>query len=186
MIYLQKEVMEWIKSIVVAIIFVVAIRTFIFTPVVVDGASMMPTYEDGDKIIVNKISKQITEYKRFDVIVFEAKKDTNYIKRVIGLPGEHIVYKDDILYVNGEPYAEPFLEAYKNKLIDGGTLTEDFTLEEYTGEFTIPDGTLFVLGDNRRNSSDSRDPRVGFVPMDKVLGKTSIRFYPFNHMGFVK
>lgn len=183
---MKNEVMEWVLSIGLAIIFVVAIRTFIFTPVVVDGASMMPTYEDGDKIIVNKISKQLTDYKRFDVIVFEAKKDTNYIKRVIGLPGEHIVYKDDILYVNGESYEEPFLEAYKNNLVDGGTLTEDFTLEEYTGEFTIPDDTLFVLGDNRRNSSDSRDPSVGFVQMDKVLGKANIRIYPFNHIGIVK
>ncbi|WP_407701925.1 signal peptidase I [Viridibacillus soli] len=181
----KKEFIEWIKPIVVAIIFALAIRTFIFTPIVVDGASMMPTYEDGDKVIVNKISKQIAEYERYDVIVFDAGED-NYIKRVIGLPGEHIAYKDDILYVNREPYVEPYLEEYKKKLIDGGTLTEDFRLEEYTGKLTIPDGYLFVVGDNRRHSSDSRDPEVGLIPMDKVLGKANIIFYPLDNIGIVK
>jgi len=182
----KNEVFEWIKAIVIAIIFVVAIRTYILTPVLVDGASMMPTFEDGDKVIVNKISKKMKKYERFEVIVFEAMENKNYIKRVIGLPGEHIAYKDDLLYVNGEPFAEPYLEEFKNKLIDNGTLTEDFTLESYTGELAIPDGYVFVLGDNRRNSSDSRDPRVGLISLNKVIGKADFRFYPFDKISFFK
>lgn len=182
----KNEVFEWIKAIVIAIIFVVAIRTYILTPVLVDGASMMPTFEDGDKVIVNKISKKMKKYERFEVIVFEAMENKNYIKRVIGLPGEHIAYKDDLLYVNGEPFAEPYLEEFKNKLIDNGTLTEDFTLEAYTGELAIPDGYVFVLGDNRRNSSDSRDPRVGLISLNKVIGKADFRFYPFDKISFFK
>lgn len=146
---------------------------------------MRPTYVDGDKVIVNKISKQITDCERYDVIVFETRKG-NYKKRVIGLPGEPIAYKENILYVNREPYVEPYLEEYKKNLIDSGTLTEDFTLEEYTGKLTIPDGYVFVAGDNRRNISDSRVPKIGLIPIDKVLGKANVIFYPLDNIGILK
>lgn len=172
----NNEVFAWIKAIMVAFLFTWGIRVFIFTPVVVDGASMMPTYEDRDRLIVNKVGMKISDYKRFSIIVFEATEDVNYVKRIIGLPGDHIAYKDDILYINGEPYNEHYLDENKSSLIDTGNLTEDFTLEEYTGETVIPNGYLFVLGDNRRNSVDSRDPRIGLVPMEKVLGTTSLVF----------
>ena len=86
----KKELWDWIKSIAVAFVFVIAMRTFIFSPILVDGASMMPTYEGGDRVIVNKISKQISDIERFDVIVFEAPTGKDYIKRVIGLPGDHV------------------------------------------------------------------------------------------------
>ena len=182
----KNEVLEWIKVIAIVFVFAWAIRMFIFTPIDVQGASMMPTYEDGDRIIVNKIGTKISDYEHFDVIVFEATEDTNYIKRVIGLPGAHIAYKDDVLHINGEPYDEQYLEEYKAELKDSGTLTEDFTLEQYTGETTIPKGYLFVLGDNRRKSSDSRDARVGLISMEKVLGTTSIVFWPLNNVGIIK
>ena len=182
----KNELLDWTKAIVVGVIFVVALRTFIFAPTVVDGQSMMPTYEDGDKVIVNKIGKQISGIERFDVIVFEAPIGDDYIKRVIGVPGDHIAYEDDILYVNGEAFEEPYLDTYKAQLLDNGLLTYDFTLESVTNTQEIPKGYLFVLGDNRRKSADSRDPQVGLVPMEKVLGKANIRIYPFNNLGIVK
>ena len=182
----RNDLLDWIKSIAVAFVFVIAMRTFIFSPILVDGASMMPTYEDGDKVIINKIGKQISGIDRFDIIVFEAPIGDDYIKRVVGLPGDHVAYENDILYVNGEALEEPYLDLSKEQLLDNGTLTQDFTLESLTGYAKIPEGYFFVLGDNRRKSADSRDSRVGLVPMEKVLGKANIRFYPFDSLGIVK
>lgn len=182
----KNELLEWLKAILVSALFVIAIRVFIFTPMVVDGASMMPTYENGDRVIVNKIGKQISDFERFDVIVFEAKEDINYIKRIIGLPGDHIAYEDDVLYVNGNAMDEPYLNTNKENLLDNGTLTQDLTLESLTGLTVIPDGYLFVLGDNRRKSNDSREASIGLIPMEKVLGKTTIRIYPLENIGIVK
>ncbi|MEK4424846.1 signal peptidase I [Solibacillus sp. FSL K6-1523] len=182
----KNELLEWLKAIVVTVVFVIGIRTFIFTPILVSGESMMPTYEDGDRVIVNIIGKQISGLERFDVIVFHTTEETNYIKRVIGLPGDHIAYKDDVLYINGTPYDEPYLDAYKAQLMGYGTLTQDFTLEDLANVSTIPEGYLFVLGDNRVNSTDSRDPRVGLIAIDTVIGKANIRFYPLDHIGIVK
>ena len=110
----------------------------------------------------------------------------HYIKRVIGLPGDHIAYENDTLYINDEALEEPYLDLYKEQLLDNGTLTQDFTLQSLTDYSTIPEGYLFVLGDNRRNSVDSRYASVGLVPMEKVLGKANIRFYPFDSIGIVK
>lgn len=178
----KNELVEWIKTIGFTCLLVIGVRYFLFTPVVVDGASMMPTLENRDKVIVNKIEPRLTEYERFDVVVFEAKKDTNYIKRIIGLPGDRIAYKDDVLYVNGKAYKEPYLDTYKAKLNGFGKLNWDFTLEEILGEKVVPDGYYFVLGDNRQRSLDSRDPRVGFVSKEKILGKADVVFYPFENV----
>lgn len=182
----KNEFIEWIKAIGIAFLFVWGIRFFLLTPIVVDGASMMPTFENGDKVVVNKLGPRLTKYNRFDVIVFEAKEDTNYIKRIIGVPGDHIAYENDELFINNERYDEPYLEEYKKALKDNGTLTEDFTLDDYLGEVVVPDGYFFVLGDNRRHSTDSRDPSVGFVPMEKILGTAKIVFYPFDNLKFIK
>ncbi len=86
-------------------------------------------------------------------------------------------YKDDTLYVNDKKVAEPYLKEYKAQM-SGVPLTEDFTLEERTGETTVPKGKVFVMGDNRQNSKDSRD--IGFVDEDQIVGTTNFVFYPFN------
>ncbi|QUG42506.1 signal peptidase I [Psychrobacillus sp. INOP01] len=182
----KNELLEWIKAIGIAFLFAWGIRFFLLTPIVVDGASMMPTFENGDKVVVDKIGPRLTEYNRFDVIVFEAKEDTNYIKRIIGVPGDRISYENDELFVNNKRYEEPYLETYKKELQDNGTLTEDFTLDEYLGEVVVPEGYFFVLGDNRRFSKDSRDPSVGFVSREKVLGTAKIVFFPFNNFEVIK
>lgn len=182
----KNELLEWAKAIGIAILIAWVIRIFLFTPIVVDGASMMPTFENGDRVVVDKIGPKLMEYERFDVIVFEAKEDTNYIKRIIGVPGDSIAYENDELFINGERYEEPYLKDYKNALIGKGTLTDNFTLDEKLGELTVPDGYFFVLGDNRHNSIDSRDPRVGFVSKDKILGTAEVVFLPLGNFKIIK
>lgn len=174
----KSEIWEWVKALLIAAILAVVIRQFFFAPIVVDGYSMMPTLKDTDRMIVNKFSYKIGEPDRFDIIVFEAPEGKDYIKRVIGLPGDKIAYDQDTLYINGKPYKEPYLDEYKKSLVDGGPLTESFTLEDIAeiNQETVPEGHLFVLGDNRRYSKDSR--HIGAVPMDKVLGKTDIVYWP--------
>lgn len=177
----KNEVWEWIKALFIAVIITTIIRYFLFTPIVVEGYSMMPTLQDGDKMIVNKLSKP----ERFDIIVFHAPEQKDYIKRVIGLPGDRIEYKNDVLYINGEPYEEPYLEEYKKQIVEG-PLTEDFTLESIPliGQPTVPEGELFVLGDNRRSSKDSR--HIGTIPIEDVIGDANIVFWPLKNIRIVK
>lgn len=171
----KNELWEWAKILLIAAIIAAVIRHFFFTPIIVDGESMMPTLEDRDRMIVNKLSYVMGEPERFDIIVFHAPEEKDYIKRVIGLPGDQIEYRNDILYVNGEPYKEPYLDQYKEALM-GGTLTEPFSV-------TVPEGHLFVMGDNRRYSKDSR--HIGPVSMEKVLGKTNLIYWPIDEFRFV-
>ena len=103
---MKDKIREWIKALVIAIILVAVIRQFFFTPIVVDGFSMMPTLKDTDRMIVNKFSYAIGEPKHFDIIVFQAPEGKAYIKRVIGLPGDKVEYKEDTLYINDKAYAE--------------------------------------------------------------------------------
>jgi signal peptidase I len=177
----KNEVWEWSKALLIAFGLAAIIRFFFFTPIVVDGESMMPTLEHGDRMIVNKIGYNVGEPDRFDIVVFHAPEEKDYIKRIIGLPGDHVAYEDDQLYINGEPVDEPYLDAYKEGIT--GTLTEDFTLEDIIGEETVPEGHVFVMGDNRRASKDSR--MIGPVPIDEVIGSTSFVFWPMAEAGVV-
>lgn len=175
----REEIWEWVKSILIALLLVVIVRTFFLTPAIVEGASMNPTLQDQNRMIVTKIDKP----DRFDIIVFQATEDKKYIKRVIGLPGDRIEYIDDILYINGKPYEEPYLDNYKQKIIDG-PLTNSFTLQETPVKSeVVPEGHLFVMGDNRRNSKDSR--HIGAIPMEKIIGTTKIVFWPLKEIKIV-
>ena len=183
----KSEIWEWIKALLIAVGLAFVIRYFFLAPIVVDGESMMPTLNDKDRMIVNKIGYVVGEPERFDIIVFHAPEEKDYIKRIIGLPVDTIEYKNDILYVNGEPVDEPYLdefkEEYKEQNLDG-TLTESFTLADKLGQETVPEGHLFVMGDNRRESKDSR--HIGFVSMDDVIGKTSIIYWPIKDIKIVE
>jgi signal peptidase I len=178
----KNETWEWTKALLIAFGLAAIIRIFLFTPIVVDGESMMPTLVHGDKMIVNKIGYTIGEPDRFDIVVFHAPEKKDYIKRVIGLPGDEIKYQDDVLYINGEPFDEPYLDQYKAEILDG-TLTENFVIEEKLGSKTVPEGYVFVLGDNRRKSKDSR--MIGFVSIDEIIGSTKTVFWPIKNIGFV-
>lgn len=168
----KHEFMSWLVAILFGIVISFVCREFLFSPLVVKGASMLPTYENQDVIIISKVS----EINRFDQIVFEAPyEEEYYIKRVIGLPGDTVEMKDDMLSVNGETFEEPYVNR-ENEDPFQKRVTQNFTLEELTGDKTVPEGYLFVLGDNRLRSSDSR--HYGLIPIESVLGESKLRIYP--------
>lgn len=164
---------------ILLVLFAVILRSSIFASYVVDGESMQPTLYDGNLLIVNKIIYNIRDVGRFDVIVFHANKEDDYVKRVIGLPGDEIEYKDDKLYINGEYVPEKFLrmDGYV-QASDSHPYTKNFTLTEITGEKVVPEGQLFVMGDNRGDSYDSR--AFGFISMDQLVGKVDIKYWPLS------
>ncbi|WP_338449095.1 signal peptidase I [Niallia oryzisoli] len=176
---IKREGIEWLKAFGIGIVIFAFIRMFFFSNYVVEGESMMPTLQDGNKLVVNKIGYQIGELHRFDVIVFHANEQEDYVKRVIGLPGDEIEYRDDQLFINGKKYEEPYLEKYRKQTF-GGRLTGNFTLFELTGRKTVPENMIFVLGDNRLGSRDSRE--FGFVSVDQVVGKVNLRYWPMDEV----
>jgi signal peptidase I len=179
MVERKNEILEWIKALVIALVIVFIVRAFLFTPIIVDGASMNTTLQDQERMIVSKLK----EPERFDIVVFHANKKQDYIKRVIGLPGDKIEYKNDTLYVNGKECKEPFLDKQKGNI--KGDLTKTFKLEDTAvGQSTVPEGQLFVMGDNRRNSTDSR--QIGAIPIEEVVGTTSIVFYPLKNIRIIE
>ncbi|WP_182200653.1 signal peptidase I [Paraliobacillus salinarum] len=173
----MRELFSWLKAIVIALVIVFVVREFLVTPSIVKGESMLPTLQDGDRIMISKV----TPIDRFDEIAFQAPDaEENYVKRVIGLPGDSIEMKDDTLYINGTAYQEEYLSDHKEAVF-GNSFTENFTLKQITGEMTVPDGYLFVLGDNRPVSRDSR--RFGFIDEDSVIGDVVFRIWPINAIG---
>lgn len=175
---INKEIFSWIKSFILAVIIAFICRQFLFSPVTVSGESMMPAYKDRNKVIVGKITK----IEHFDTVVFKSpNSNENYIKRVIGLPGDTVEVEDDILFINGKEHKEPYLSETKKSLTQNVRLTDDFTLREVTGESKVPKDCFFVMGDNRNRSNDSR--RFGFVSKEALIGEVKFRYYPFNEMG---
>lgn len=177
---------SWLKIIIVAVIFALLVRKFLFSPIIVEGPSMQPTLYSQDQMIVNKFTYYFKEPERFDIIVFHASEQKDFIKRVIGLPGEHVMIKDDVLYIDHEPVEQPFLDQSAESHHFYSINTADYSLEDKDGnETTIPEGYLFVLGDNRHNSTDSRHD-LGLVPIDQVVGKTHLIYWPPKRMQIVQ
>ena len=167
----KKEVWSWVKAILLGLAIAFICREFIFASVKVEGKSMMPTFEDNNRIIVSKMSK----VERFDMIVFHSPvSNEDYIKRVIGLPGDIVEVQDDVLHINNIIYDEPYLQGHKKMLSTQQPLTENFKV-------TVPEGSLYVMGDNRKNSSDSRE--IGFIEEDAIVGEVKFRFFPFKEFG---
>lgn len=166
----KNETIEWVKSIVTAVVIAILIKTFIFNTTYVLGNSMFPTLHEKDRLFANKISLYFSTPSRGDIVVLEApdevKKD--YIKRVIGVAGDNIEIKDGNVYLNGEKLDEPYLDK------DAYTHIYD---ESY---WEIPEEQLFVLGDNR-NPGASKDSRVfGCISTDSIKGITGFRYFPIN------
>lgn len=150
----------------VIVLIVVAIKMFIVSPIRVNGASMEPTLYDKDIMLLNEAGYYFEDIQRFDIVVVKAE-DEYLIKRIIGLPGEKIEYKDNKLYIDGEYVKETFQH---KKTMDFSTVLEQ---DEY-----------FVMGDNRTNSTDSRV--FGPITRDSIQGKTNLTILPFSRVGTKK
>lgn len=177
-----KEIREWIILTFVAILVVLFIRTFIAEPYQISGDSMYPALEDKERVMLNKFSSWTNGLNRGDIIIFHVNKKTDYVKRLIGLPGDKVEYIDDLLYVNGKSIEENYLRLNRERNVNT-KLTEDFsvkTLAHSDGKDRIPKGKYLVLGDNREVSLDSRKPELGLINRDQVAGKVSFRFMPFK------
>ncbi|WP_027414576.1 signal peptidase I [Aneurinibacillus terranovensis] len=173
----KNETWEWVKALIVALILALLIRTFLFAPFLVDGSSMKPTLENGERLIVNKLIYSIKEPKPGDIVVFHATKDKDYIKRVIATAGQTVQVRNDTLYINNRPKDEPYLKKSREQAAaQGMALTDDF------GPVTVPQGEMFVMGDNRGNSTDSR--MIGPVRVSSVVGRADIIIWPFNKFTF--
>ena len=157
--YFLKEYLSY----VVAIILVLLIKKYVVSPIKVNGESMMNTLHDGDIMILNIIGYRFSEIERFDIVVVDEGNEY-LIKRVIGLSGETVEYRDNQLYVNGKKVKDSY----------GSHKTEDFKVK-------VPKGSYFVLGDNRTNSLDSR--YFGSFKKKYILGKTSLTLFPFSRIG---
>ena len=171
---MKKFLKEWVPYLLIIII-IILIRSYIVTPVIVNGDSMYNTLEDKDVLLLSKIQYQINEIKRFDIVVINDNTSNEYIiKRIIGLPGDNIEYKDDILYINGKKYKKRFTK----------DITDDFTLEDICNinkiscNGKIPKNMYLVLGDNRDVSADSRVK--GLIDKKQIIGKSIARIWPIN------
>lgn len=207
-----KEILEWVYCIIIAVVLALLVRYFIGTPTIVQQPSMYPTLKQGQRLILNRTIRTTKSMpKRGDIVTFEAPSKsyvsaveanlekpvavydynitnifskfryyvleigkTSYIKRVIGLPGEHVKIENGKVYINGEELDESYLQ-------DGVITT---SLEGVFTDLTVPENCLFVMGDNRSQSTDSR--RFGCIPLEKIESKVWIRFWPFDLFGKVE
>lgn len=167
---------SFIETVVVALVLAVVLYLFIMTPHEVVGKSMEPTYKNGEFLMANKIVYKFSEPKRGDVIIFKYSDTQDFIKRIIGIPGDKVMIKDGHIYINDQQLDE------SGYLADSVVTTgESYIHEGQT--ITVPEGQYFVCGDNRPNSSDSRE--FGPISKDRIKGKAWIVYYPFNDFRLV-
>ncbi|MCU4715596.1 signal peptidase I [Bacillus cereus] len=173
----QNSSIEWGKSLLIVIIIILIIKTFIFAPFKVEGASMQPTLYNDDRLIVNKIAMQISSLQRGDVVVIKKENDAKYyVKRIIGLQKDSLKVVDGELFINNQKQQESYL--------DHDLLNE---YKEYLNvkEIKVPDEKVFVMGDNRFNSKDSRNG-LGYIDVSDIVGKSRFVYYPLDRIKIVK
>ena len=171
----KKEIFEWVKVFALAIVFAFIITQFI-KPTLVRVDSMYSTLEEGDYLIINRMSYKFKEPQRGDIIVFKSDlqqedgSSKDLVKRVIGVSGDTVKIENSKVYVNGEELVEPYIN---DEVTEGDIDT------------VVPENSVFVLGDNREISLDSRYDSVGFIDDSDILGKVFISLYPFNKIGLL-
>ncbi|HIW21087.1 MAG TPA: signal peptidase I [Candidatus Dorea intestinavium] len=172
-----RELLGWLMYIGIIILLTWFIVTFIGVRTKVSGRSMETTLQDGNQLIVDKISYRFKDPKRYDIVVFPYKYEANthYIKRIIGLPGETVQVKDGYTYINNELLES---DIYGAELMDSPGIAET--------PITLGKDEYFVLGDNRNHSADSREPNVGIINRKDLTGRAWIRIYPFSKFGVIK
>ncbi|WP_350344923.1 signal peptidase I [Proteinivorax tanatarense] len=167
-----KELKEWGKSIGIAIILALIVRAFFMESFIVDGRSMEPTFYNQERVLVNKFIYNFREPGFGDIIVFPypVEEERILIKRVVGTENDQVEIKNGTLIINGQK------------------VDENYILQGYSGQnfgpVKVPEGSVFVLGDNRNNSIDSRNNEVGFIPVDEVRGKTFFRYWPISNINY--
>lgn len=166
------SLVEVIKVVAIVFLSAIVIRTFVFQPFVVEGSSMEGNFHNGEYLFIEKVSYKLKAPKRGDVIVFRYPRDVryNYIKRVIGLPGETVQIKNGYVYIDGELLKERYLKNEEGTFVDGN--------RELNYEVTLEQKQYFVMGDNRAHSSDSRE----WGPLDErfVIGRSALVLYPHS------
>lgn len=168
-----RTVIEYVKVILIALVVSFSIKAFVITNTVVDGRSMNPTVNHGDRLIVNKLFFMKKNITRGDIVdVYVPSADKYYLKRVIGIEGDVVELIDNRVYLNGKMLEENYVSTNVTAPHNSSTHWE------------VPDGHVFVLGDNRSNSRDSRD--IGVVPRKDIVGKIVLRYYPFSDFGGLK
>lgn len=170
----KRELFQWLATIAVAIVLSFGIRTYVFAKTVVDGPSMMPTLENNDNNFVEKISLLTSTFKQGQIIIFDSEnsKHDTFVKRVIGVPGDEVEITKGKVYVNGEELNEPYLKA--------NTITKGGPFLKVNQKLKIEKGFVFVLGDNREVSDDSR--YFGPIKISQIQGHVILRIYPFNQV----
>lgn len=166
---LGEEIKDWVVSILIAVVLAFFIRYFIVELYLVEGPSMRPTLVSQERLVVNKFIYRFKTPERGEILVFRYPKDPSrdFIKRVIAVPGDTIEIKEGRVFVNQQ------------------LLNETYILNKTRGSYplsTVPENHIFVMGDNRNNSEDSRFADVGFVPFDLIKGKAVMVFWPFDHL----
>ena len=174
----SRSLIEWSIVIIVAVLVSLLIRTYVFQTFYIPSGSMEPTLQIGDRIIVSKLSVELGTIHTGDILVFKAPKAVatvcgdnvaDLVKRVIGLPGQHLTSKGNTIYVNGKALKQPW--------------THNPVLGRAIGNVTVPKNHYFMMGDNESDSCDSR--YWGTIPRSSIIGKAFVRIWPFSRIGFL-
>jgi signal peptidase I len=175
-LFSKEGIKSTIQTLIIAFILSIGIRTYVAEAKIIPTGSMIPTIKIGERVLVDKVYYKIDDIERKDIIVFKPtptllkeKYTDDFIKRVIGKPGDTIQIEGGKVYINDEPLREDYIKEEPN---------EDF------GPFTVPPNSVFVMGDNRNNSYDSR--KWGVVPMSYIKGRAILRFWPIDRIGLLE
>lgn len=170
----KSTIREYVEAVVIAVVLALFIITFIAQSFLVQGSSMEPSLHHGQRLLVDKLTYRFAEPKRGDVVVFRypADRRRRFIKRIVGLPGDEISIRNGYLYINGQRAHEPFIN---------GPTYGPYSSPVF-GPVVVPEESYFVLGDNRRNSDDSRYSDVGFVHRSDIVGVARLVYWPITQM----
>jgi signal peptidase I len=175
----KSGLLYFVKWILIFSVIIFGVRPFFFWIYIVNGVSMTPTMQDNELVLVNKIVYRFHPPERGDIVVFQATEEEQYIKRVMALPGETIEVIGDVVYINGVERKEPYLIQAVAKMHNQKRQYN----EKDGAPFTVSDGHVFVMGDNRSHSTDSRD--IGEVPVEDIVGRADIRLWPISKIGML-
>ena len=178
---IANEILDWIESFVFAVFVIILIFIFLFRIVTVDGHSMDSTLSDKDRVIISHLNY---DPKNDDIVVVNSSVlNKTLIKRVIGIAGDtvKIDYNINTVYVNGKAISNEHID---NTMLDKGMFDPSFKISDGVYEYKVPENSIFIMGDNRNNSTDSRT--IGFISKDDVMGHVIFRLYPFKEFGSIK